>query len=109
MIIVPKSARIPGVRPKPEPKKVRLVKLMAPLPFATTFDPTCSSVTVYAWTGRRKKGDAVTRNISERRIAAKISVFIVISGLAPMKEITAGPGSPLGKPSSPHTSRSDGS
>ena len=37
--------------------------------------------------------------------SARISVFIVISGLKPMREITAGPSSPLGKPSSPHTSR----
>jgi hypothetical protein len=33
---------------------------------------------------------ATAVNISEQRIAAKISVFIVISGLKPMREITAG-------------------
>src|SRR5262245_1539676 len=42
-----------------------------------------------------EKSDAVTRNISEQRIAAKVSVFIVISGSAPMREITAGRSSPL--------------
>src|SRR5438874_11938545 len=38
-----------------------------------------------------------TRNSSEQRIAATISVFIVISCLEPMREITAGPSSPLAK------------
>src|SRR5436190_13085882 len=48
-----------------------------------------------------------TRRIREQRIAARISVFIVISGLEPMREITAGPSSPPGKPNSPQTSMSD--
>jgi hypothetical protein len=52
-----------------------------------------------------EKSNAVTAvNISEQRIAAKISGSIVISGLAPMREITAGPSSLLGKPSTPKTS-----
>jgi hypothetical protein len=52
--------------------------------------------------------NAVTAvNMSEQRIAAKRGVFIVISGLAPMREITAGPSLLLGKPSSPQTSMSN--
>jgi hypothetical protein len=36
--------------------------------------------------------------IVEQRITARITVFIVISGLEPMREITAGPSSPLESP-----------
>ena len=55
----------------------------------------------------QKRGAVTAVKISEQRIAAKKSVFIVISNLEPMREITAGPSSPLGKPNSPHTSMSD--
>ena len=58
-----------------------------------------------------EKSDAVTAvNISEQRIAARISVFIVISRFgSDAKRLLPVQGSPLGKPSSPHTSMSDGS
>ena len=49
-----------------------------------------------------------TRNITKQRIAAAMSVFIqVISEVSPMREITASRSLPLGKPSSPRTSRSE--
>ena len=76
----------------------RPVKLMAPLPVATTLAPTCFSVILYACAGWTEKSDAVTAlNIKEQRIAASISVFIVISALEPMREITAGPKLATGK------------
>jgi len=48
--------------------KVSPVKLMAPLPVATTLDPTCSSVTMKAWAGWTAKSDvtAIPKTISGR-------------------------------------------
>jgi hypothetical protein len=63
--------------------------------------------TAYTEAGYASERATTAVNISEQRIAARISVLIVISGLEPMLEITAGPSSPRGKPSSPHTSNSD--
>src|SRR5215831_9575516 len=73
----PRFGTIPGKTPDVL-ENVSPVKLMGPFPVATTLDPTCFSVTVKAWAGWTKK-TATAVNIKEQRIAAKISVFIVIS------------------------------
>ena len=74
-------ARTPLDPPSKLPAPVSPDKLKAPLPFATTLDPTCCSVMVKPWAGWMEKSEAVTAvNISEQRIPARISVFIVISG-----------------------------
>jgi hypothetical protein len=83
--INPILARTPLDPPSMLPVPVSPDKLKAPLPFATTLDPTCCSVMVKPWAGWTQKSDVVTAvNITEQRIAARISVFIVISGFSSM-------------------------
>ena len=46
VLILPKLGTSVVIKNEPGPKEASPVKLMAPLPFATTSDPTCCSVTV---------------------------------------------------------------
>src|SRR5436189_4633550 len=56
----------------------------------------------------QKRGAVTAVKISEQRITARISVFIVISRFGTdAKRLLPVQGLPLGKPSSPHTSRSE--
>ena len=70
MAITPKPARIAGEE-VPEERKLSPVKLMAPLPFATTLAPTCSSVMVKAWAGWTEKSDVQATAVRASRILGK--------------------------------------
>src|SRR5262249_52621848 len=72
MIISPVDGRIPAT-PFSVEEKVSPVKLMAPLPVATTLDPICCSVTVKAWAGPTLTSDvkAIPKSISSRSFLGK--------------------------------------
>ena len=73
MIICPADASIPPPPIAAPPAKVSPVKLMAPLPVATTLDPTCSSVIVKAWAGWKEKSDVtpIPKSVSGRSFLGK--------------------------------------
>jgi hypothetical protein len=74
--IIPAFAWILANPPDVAPLKVSPVKLMAPLPVATTLAPTWSTVTVKAWTGWTEQSDvtAIAKNISGRSFLGEVSM-----------------------------------
>ena len=72
MVILASIAAIPG-ESLPGVRNVSPVKLIAPLPVATTLAPICSSVMVKAWAGWTEKTDvkAIPKSISGRSFLSK--------------------------------------
>ena len=64
--------------------KVSPVKLMAPLPVATTLDPICSSVMVKAWAGWTEKSDVQATAVRASRILGKGFMRMLIALMMPM-------------------------
>jgi hypothetical protein len=73
MPINPILARTPLGPPPKLPAPVSPDKLKAPLPFATTLDPTCCSVMVKPWAGWTQKTDvtAIAKSVSGRSFLGK--------------------------------------